>query len=219
MKKKLISLALVAGLLCSFAGLAYADNIKDLYAQSDVTVETDTRIPEVFIPGSVPAQSAAMEGMIPPVNALVLCMLEHGLSYDEDSELFLWNSVYYMISLYGQMDSRAELTDDELILPAETVEDYAAALFTNYRGLPQLPEGMKDRVTYDPNADTYHLARGDAGLSEIVLTDAHNQADGSVFVSGAMVALEDGSEMCSFTAELTANNSMFGYSISGLDIM
>ena len=219
MKKTLISLALVAGMLCSFVGLAHADNIKDLYAQSDVTVEINAQIPEVFIPGSVPAQSATMEGMIPPVNALVLCMLEHGLTYDEDSELFLWNSVYYMISLYGQMDSRAELTDAELILPTETVEDYAAALFTNYRGLPQLPDDMKDRVGYDPASDCYRLARGDAGLSETTLYGAQYQPDGTVLVSGAMVALEDGSEMCTFTAELTANNSMFGYSVSGLNIM
>ena len=53
-----------------------------------------------------------------------------------------------MLSLYGQMDARAELTDDMLILPAETAADYASALFPDFQGLPPLPAGW-DRVIYD----------------------------------------------------------------------
>ena len=210
MKKLLISLTLVATMLCSLGGMAYADNIKDLQGPA-ASVE--------FVPGSVPAESGQVEGMIPPVNALVLSMLENGLDYDESSDVFLWNSVYYMISLYGQMDSRAELTDEALILPTETVEDYAAALFTNYQGLPELPAALSDRVTYDAASDSYCLARGDAGLSETVIEQVSQQADGAIQVSGTLIALEDESPLCGFTANLIANDSMFGYSISGLTIV
>lgn len=208
MKKKLISILMIAVMLCSLGGLAYADNVKDLRARDGVE----------FIPGTVPAQSAELDGMVPPVNALVLAMLEHDLAYDENSDVFLWNSVYYMISLYGEMDSRAELTDDQLILPSETVEDYAAALFSNYSGLPELPEQMKDWVTYNAADDTYSLARGDAGLSETQILQVTQVGDGTVEVFGAVVALEDESQMCTFTATLNANQSMFGYSIAGLNI-
>ena len=226
MKKTLISLVLIAAMLCSFGGLVYADDVKDLPEQQPEAAAAVTAVsvqavaPGMeFIPGSVPAESAPMEGMIPPINALVLSMLEQDLVYDEDSDVFLWNSVYYMISLYGQMDSRAELTDDTLILPTETLEDYAAALFTNYHGLPQLPEQLKDRVSYDSQNDTYRLARGDAGLSETRLSAARQMPDGTIQVNGTLVALENENPLCSFTAVLTANNSMFGYSISGLNIM
>ncbi len=208
MKKKLISAVLIVTMLCSLGGLAYADNVKDLRNRDGVE----------FILGTVPAQSVSMESMIPPVNALVLSMLEHDLSYDESSDVFLWNSLYYMVSLYGQMDSRAELTDDWLILPSETAADYAAALFTNYNGLPVLPEQMKDRVTYDAANDTYSLARGDAGLSETQILQVKELGGGVVEVFGAVVSLADESVMCTFTAELNANNSMFGYSISELNI-
>lgn len=212
MKKALISLTLAASLLCAAGAPAYAEHVGEPQNES-AAVQTET-----FIPGSVPAESYDMEGMIPPINAMVLCMLEQDLSYDESDDTFLWNSVYYMISLYGTMDSRAELTDGELILPAETVEDYAASLFTNYASLPQLPEELNDRVTYHEEDDTYHLARGDAGLCEIDIREVERLPGARSQVTGALVALEDESDICTFTAVLMANNSMFGYSISELTI-
>ncbi len=212
MKKTLISLIIAASLLCAVGVPAYADHTEELQNEA-VAVQV-----EEFIPGSVPAESYDMEGMIPPVNALVLCMLEHDLDYDEDDDAFLWNSVYYMISLYGQMDSRAELTDGELILPAETVEDYAASLFTNYVTLPELPEALNDRVIYDEENDTYRLARGDVGLSEIRIDKVERLPGAKSQVIGTLAALEDESSICAFTAVLMANDSMFGYSISGLTI-
>ena len=147
-----------------------------------------------FIPGDVPAQSGTMDAMVAPVNALVMC-------------------------LCGQMDERAELTDDMLILPAETVADYAGALFSNFDGLPALPREMNGRVSYDWQNDTFRLARGDAGLTETRLGEITELGGGRVQVAGALVSLEDESVLCSFTVDLVRNNSMFGYAISGLDIL
>ena len=209
MKKMLISISLIAAMLCSMVGLAYADNAKDLQSRAGLD----------FVPGTVPAQSRQMDGMVPPVNALVLCMLERDLEYDESGDVFLWNSLYYMISLYGEMDDRAELTDESLILPSETVADYAYALFTNYNGLPHLPDQLQEWVTYDQASDCYILARGDAGLSDTVIESAADLGGGVTEVSGALVAQEDGSVLCRFTATLNENNSMFGYSISNLNIL
>ncbi len=212
MKKAIISLTLAASLLCTAGIPAYANHTEDLQT------ETAPVQVEAFLPGSVPAQSYDIESMIPPVNALVLCMLEQGLDYNEGDDVFLWNSVYYMISLYGQLDSRAELTDGELILPVVTVEDYAAALFTNYEALPELPDALKDRVTYDAENDSYHLARGDAGLSETRIESVEHLPGAKTQVTGTLVALENESPICTFTAVLMANDSMFDYSISGLTI-
>lgn len=209
MKKILISLTIVVAMLCSLGGMAYADDARDLQSLSEVME---------FVPGSVPAQSSEIDSMLPPVNAMVMCMLEQQLVYDESNEEFLWNSLYYMISLYGEMDSRAELTDDTMILPAETVEDYAAALFAGYSGLPVLPEALKDRVTYDAKSGCYHLARGDAGLSELVIEELSTLENGLVEVSGVLRAQEDNSILCRFTADLLENNSMFCYAISDMSV-
>ena len=209
MKKILIPFTVIVAMLCSMGGMVYADDAKGLLMQTEMSE---------FVPGTVPAQSGRFDGMIPPLNAMVMSMLEQGLDYDESDDVFVWNSLHYMIGLYGQMDSRTELDDKRMILPAETVEDYAAALFTNYDGLPKLPGCMKDRVAYDAQNDSYSLARGDAGLSEVVIRNISRMDNGAVAVSGVMAVLEDESALCGFTAILTANNSMFGYSITDLNI-
>lgn len=206
MKKTITAIALVMSIVVSMSGFAFAKSTQAPASE------------EPFISGSVPAESAYLDGMIPPVNALVMCMLEQGLAYDESDDVFFWNSLYYMISLYGQMDQRAERTDDTLILPTEMVQDYAAALFVSYDGLPKLPAALADRVRYDAAQDSYLLARGDAGQTELKLDSAQPHS-GKVQVAGALVALEDGSELCRFQAVLIPNDSMFGYAIAGLTIL
>ena len=57
--------------------------------------------------GNVPAQTNAAQAMTPAVHALVLAMTENHLDYDPSDSEFLWTSLYYMLSLYGQMDERA----------------------------------------------------------------------------------------------------------------
>ena len=132
MKKWMIALMMAALLIVPMGGIAYA--VGEGAPAAPVAGE--------FIPGDVPAQSGTMDAMVAPVNALVMCMVEQGLAYNDQDDVFLWNSLYYMLSLCGQMDERAELTDDMLILPAETVADYAGALFSNFDGLPALPREM-----------------------------------------------------------------------------
>ena len=197
MKKWMIALMMAALLIVPMGGIAYA--VGEGAPAAPAAGE--------FIPGDVPAQSGTMDAMVAPVNALVMCMVEQGLAYN------------YMLSLCGQMDERAELTDDMLILPAETVADYAGALFSNFDGLPALPREMNGRVSYDWQNDTFRLARGDAGLTETRLGEITELGGGRVQVAGALVSLEDESVLCSFTVDLVRNNSMFGYAISGLDIL
>ena len=86
-------------------------------------------------------------------------------------------------------------------------------------GLPALPREMNGRVSYDWQNDTFRLARGDAGLTETRLGEITELGGGRVQVAGALVSLEDESVLCSFTVDLVRNNSMFGYAISGLDIL
>lgn len=156
MKKWMIALMMAALLIVPMGGIAYARRRGSARRPGCRGIHTRRRArPERH-----------MDAMVAPVNALVMCMVEQGLAYNDQDDVFLWNSLYYMLSLCGQMDERAELTDDMLILPAETVADYAGALFSNFDGLPALPREMNGRVSYDWQNDTFRLARGDAGLTE-----------------------------------------------------
>ena len=103
--------------------------------------------------GNIPAQADAAQAMYPAVHSLVLAMTENDLEYAPEDSEFLWTSLYYMLSLYGQMDERAELTDDTLILPSEMVRDYAAALYPQVEQLPGIPSPISQRIlTGQPNA-------------------------------------------------------------------
>lgn len=132
MKKRLLSICLIVILVLTLGGAAMAVS----------TPESN------FIPGHVPAETDALQSVKPPLHALVLCMAENDLEYSK-SDLFTWKSLYYMLSLYGAMDARAELTEDTLILPAETAADYASALFPGFQGLPKLPTALGGVVSYD----------------------------------------------------------------------
>ncbi len=221
MKRTIISTALILAMLLTIGGHAIAQETSQLEiatTQTELaTLSTQVEAPLTdelngYRDGDVPAGLSAVDAITPPVSALVLCMLEMGLDYDQSDDSFYWSGLYYMLSLYGQMDSRAQFTDDTLILPAEAVADYAAALYAEFDGLPALPDEMAERIVLVDGE--YYLARGDAGQLTCDITSTASQADGTVLASGSMVSAVDGSAVCTFTVKLQPNNSMFGYAIS-----
>ena len=70
-----------------------------------------------YIPGDLPAQTGAEESMSPVLHAMLLAMLNHDVkSFDlSDSELG-WEGLYNMLSLYGQLDSRSDEKNGELLM-------------------------------------------------------------------------------------------------------
>ncbi len=220
MKRTIISIALVLSVLFAIGSHVVAQETASTddqaVTQTAQTAQLTTQIAEedaltTYRDGDVPAGLAVVDCITPPVSALVLCMLELDLDYDQQDDSFYWSGLYYMLSLYGQMDSRAQLTDDTLILPAETVADYAAALFADFSGLPTLPDELAERIQLIDGE--YHLARGDAGQLTCDITSTTSQTDGSVLASGSMISAVDGSTVCTFTVKLQPNDSMFGYAI------
>ena len=120
-----------------------------------------------------------------------------------------------MLSLYGQMDERAELTDDTLILPPEVVQDYAAALYPDVSSLPDIPSPISQRITQARDG-TYRLARGDEGLSQVTVEPPICLSNGTLVMNGALIALEDGSTLREFQVTLLPRDCMFGYRITDL---
>ena len=156
MKKLLASLTILTILALPLGSAASAEQ---------QTPPADLSVEEVH--GNIPAQADAAQTMYPAVHSLVLAMTENDLEYAPEDSEFLWTSLYYMLSLYGQMDERAEFTDDTLILPSEMVRDYAAALYPQVEQLPGIPSPISQRIRYQASDDSYHLARGDEGLAEV----------------------------------------------------
>lgn len=207
MKKLILSLTLVFLLIFPLGASALTESQQQ---QALPAVSTEE------VHGNVPAQSNAVQAMTPAVHALVLAMVENDLAYAPDDSQFVWTSLYYMLSLYGQMDERAEFTDDTMILPSEMVRDYAAALYPDVAQLPDIPEPISQRIAYSAADDCYRLARGDEALIQVTVDDSQTQDNGQVLLSGRMTALEDGSTLVSFQAVLSPRDTMFGFIIDSL---
>lgn len=206
MKKLILTLTLVSLLVFPLGAAALTESQQ----QALPSVSTEE------VHGNVPAQSNAAQAMAPAIHALVLSMTENNLDYDPSDSEFLWTSLYYMLSLYGQMDERAEFTDDTMILPSEMVRDYAAALYPDVAQLPDIPSPISQRITYSAADDSYRLARGDEALIQVSVDDSQTLADGQVVLSGRMTALDDGSTLVFFQANLSPRDTMFGFIIENL---
>ena len=210
--KKLIPLLLAVCLLATpMTGKASADN-HDLAHPLDPVPQSSG--PElIFHAGSVPANCALLDGIQLPIHALVLSMAEHEHCYDIHSPDFVWNALYYALSMYGEADDRAQLTPEALLLPSESVYDFAHALFAHLEALPPIPSLLTEFVSYENTTDTYCLSLGDFAETQPRLGKLTPQMDGFFLLDGTLTALEDDSPLCSFRITLLENDTMFGFSI------
>ena len=211
LRKMLLTLTAAAVLALSIPFAALAVNGGEIALPAgDVTAETG------FVPGSIPAETGAVESMTPALHAGLLTLLHLGddaLTGDAGR----WETVYNMLSLYGQLDERADSGDGLLTVPAETVLDFSAALPGGPVYLNTLPEDLTDRMTYLADQDSFQVVCGDDNLAEIQL-DSSTVEQGRLVLSGSLVYSVDGSVLTGFQAVLQPTDSLFGYQIETLSL-
>lgn len=211
LRKMLLTLTAAAVLALSIPFAALAVNGGEIALPAgDVTAETG------FVPGSIPAETGAVESMTPALHAGLLTLLHLGddaLTGDAGR----WETVYNMLSLYGQLDERADSGDGLLTVPAETVLDFSAALPGGPVYLNTLPEDLADRMTYLADQDSFQVVCGDDNLAEIQL-DSSTVEQGRLVLSGSLVYSVDGSVLTGFQAVLQPTDSLFGYQIETLSL-
>ena len=209
MKKLLLTTIIASLLILPFGTVAMAA----------MTEAPDTQAEQLdYAPGNVPAETGALDSMTPALHAAILAMVNLGQrELDLSDPVAAWETLYNMLSLYGQMDDRSEYLDEELVLPSETVMDYASALFTGTAPLSPIPEALSDRIRYDGKLDSYLLTCGDDSLAEIQLTSIR-ELGGSLSVDGSLVYLVDGSSLAQFHAQFARQDNMFGYVITNLTL-
>lgn len=173
---------------------------------------------EEYVPGGVPAQTGALESMEPALHAVLMAMLNHdAASFDTSDTALAWESLYNMLSLYGQLDDRSQYQGEDLLVPSETVRDYAAALVDSFDTLGPLPEFLTDRLTCDAASDSYLVVCGNDSLAEIQIRSTQNSG-GTLSVTGDLVYLVDGSSLAQFQAVLSPQDNMFGYAVTQLSL-
>ncbi|RHR10916.1 hypothetical protein DWX58_00185 [Pseudoflavonifractor sp. AF19-9AC] len=214
MKKLLLTAMIATLLIVPFQGVAMAENQEAL--SSETTVSQDSG----FVPGEVPAQTDAVQSMTPAVHAMILAMFHYNLTqFDYSNPQLGWETLYNMLSLYGQMDERSEYLNEQLVLPVETARDFSSAIFSSFDQLGALPADLSDRMVYDAEVDSYLVTCGSDTLAEIHLSNSSEAADGTLTLTGTLSYLVDGSDLAQFQATLQPRDNMFGYTITALELV
>lgn len=209
MKKFLLTGLIAALLILPLGNVALAESQEASQLESQG---------EEYVPGGVPAQTGALESMEPALHAVLMAMLNHdAASFDTSDTALAWESLYNMLSLYGQLDDRSQYQGEDLLVPSETVRDYAAALVDSFDTLGPLPEFLTDRLTYDAASDSYLVVCGNDSLAEIQIRSTQNSG-GTLSVTGDLVYLVDGSSLAQFQAVLSPQDNMFGYAVTQLSL-
>ena len=156
--------------------------------------------------------------MTPAIHAVVLAMLHYDAAvFDGAQTEMSWEALYNMLSLYGQMDERSDYIGENLVLPAETVMDFAVAVMPEMSGLDGLPETLSDRMVYDPEIDSYLVTCGSDSLAQIQVEEQSYQ-DGALHLSGALVYLVEQTDLARFQATLQPRDTMFGYAVTSFTL-
>ena len=209
MKKFLLTGLIAALLILPLGNVALAESQEASQSESQG---------EEYVPGGVPAQTGALESMEPALHAVLMAMLNHdAASFDTSDTALAWESLYNMLSLYGQLDDRSQYQGEDLLVPSETVRDYAAALVDSFDTLGPLPEFLTDRLTCDAASDSYLVVCGNDSLAEIQIRSTQNSG-GTLSVTGDLVYLVDGSSLAQFQAVLSPQDNMFGYAVTQLSL-
>ena len=213
MKKFILTTMIAALLVLPLEGVALAQSPEIPLSDAPVMEEMD------FTHGAVPAQTNALDSMTPAIHGVILAMLHQEQTQFQPSDpLTGWEALYNMLSLYGQMDDRADWAEEEMILPPETVMDYSAALVPNPEDLGELPEDLSDRIVYDGEADGFRLTCGSDSLAQVELASAQ-ATDHGLELSGSLVYLVDGTDLAHFQAVLQPADNLFGYTILSLELL
>ena len=208
MKKLLLTALLAVALLLPLGTTALAE--------AETTAESEAVY--LYVPGNAPAQTD-VASMLPALHGVLLAMDNQGMtSFTADDDLLSWEMLYNLLSMYGQMDSRAWFEEDVLVLPGEAVQDYSAAILPAPLSPAELPEELSDRMVYDPDFDEFRLYCGSDDLSQVVIDQCVGYSD-AVSVSGRLVYLAEEETLLSFSAELALRDNMFGYTLTQLTII
>jgi len=211
MKKLFVTLLAAAMLLVPVGHFARAE--------AQETAQVPEELYAQALSAQAPAQMSVPDAMAPAIHAMLLAMMhQQAAVFDHGDPVLAWEAIYNLLSLYGQLDGRAELNGGTLTLPSESVNDFAAALALEPALLGQPGEDLCDRMCYVAESDLYLLSCGEDDLADVVCrVEAENA--GEVILSGELVYLVDDTPLCSFRARLQMQDNMFGYCIAGLELV
>lgn len=155
----------------------------------------------------IPSDETVVASMKDPIDSLARCMVENQVEYAPEDPEFFWTALYYFAGAYSNGHEGVEMLSDtyQLKVPTSVMEEYAIALFSDYNGLPDLPEALQGNISYDAEADAYLLYEGDVGLCETRLSNIESTEDGYTLTAELWGTDEEGALIAAFDVTLVRN--------------
>ena len=166
------------------------------------------------------ALSDNLNNILAVMDSYMMCMEENGDTFEQDKDAY-WTLLYYILGNYGTMRDSVKITDSEMKVPREVVEEYASALFADYSELPDISKQQGPMISYDEKEDSYIFGLGDRGCSASKIVSSWDNGDGTYNVIAKLYGLEDDSTICTWVFTLIENeyadtikDPLFYYSIA-----
>ena len=161
------------------------------------------------------------EAMKPLFTAHILAQL-NGMTYDQNSPEYFWQTVVFAIDGCGMDFYSAETFGSALTLSRGVIEEIVSALFEGGGNvLLETPESLHGEIRYDAEADAFSHPLGESVFTVKAESLTQNE-DGSVTFTGSLHYAEEETPVTRFTAVLVQNtregNSLFTYSVRSLQL-
>ena len=211
--KRLLCILLSALLLIS--AIAYAENLTATAGTTEETVEEK------------------LYRMIPVLDSLARNMgIEGEVAYDANDALFFWTQLYLHGVNWSFDNPLVQQSDNQIVIPASVIQEYAEAAFYGMIGMPEIPEGVTE-IRYDAATDSYVLEPSDMGETSITIERYATDAEGNLLVGvglysgneevaerlgGLLVQMTDTSAENAFVLQDATEEKAFPYAVKHVQV-
>lgn len=166
----------------------------------------------------------ALQNMLMPMDALMMCAVEEEKNYDPADPEFFWGALFRELGNHSDASSLITTNKNwELQVPRQVAQEFATGLFADYSDLLAVPDSLSSIIRYDESWDAYILSPGDRGLSAAEILSASETEDGGYDVTARLYDVTDSSDICVYLFHLVPNayadgitNPLFLYSVESM---
>ena len=166
----------------------------------------------------------ALQNMLMPMDALMMCAVEEEKNYDPADPEFFWGALFRELGNHSDASSLITTNENwELQVPRQVAQEFATGLFADYSDLLAVPDSLSSIIRYDESWDAYILSPGDRGLSAAEILSVSETEDGGYDVMARLYDVTDSSDICVYLFHLVPNayadgitDPLFLYSVESM---
>ncbi len=203
MKKKLIAMLLVCAMLASLSACGSQKDTQP--SDTEPLSDAGTQETDVLCTGA-PENSGSMLSVF---DALIRSITENNMPYDPEDPAAFWTELAYLIDRDGYKSPNARINgENNLVLPAKAVQEYAAAMFVSYDREENLPEMPRDdmMLRYNEEKDTYTLQPSDFSDAEIQVVSCKAEGNDVYTLRADYVSSEDQTVLSTWEIVMAKDN-------------